>query len=296
MFKHLNNKKILSKALLASCLLFMPGALSGCAVVVKNAGTSFSSSLTEVIMNHNDLATVREAMPSYMLLMDSFIRRHPNSSDTHATAATLYSAYAGLVPQGSKERTTRLSNRAMDYALKALCLEEKSLCEVNDMPFETFETRLAAANLDTEILFTVASTWAGWIQKNKSDWNAIAQLPKVKAMMAKVVAQDETYNHGQGHMYMGVLESLLPPSAGGDLEKAKTHFEQAIEIAEGKNLMAKVLYAKNYARMLFDKARHDKLVNQVLAADPEAEGLTLMNMAAKKRARKLADSATDYFE
>lgn len=296
MFNWRKNNNILRHLLLLSGLVILPVLISGCAVIVKKAGNSFSGSLTEVILNHNDLATVREAMPAYMLLMDSFIRRHPESVQTYTTAATLYSAYAGLIPADDEARAERLSDKAMDYAFKALCLEEEGLCQVNDMPFETYETRLEDASLDTSLLFTVASTWAGWVQTNKSDWNAVAQLPKAKAMMEKVLQQDETYSDGQGHMYMGVLESLVPPAAGGDLEKAKRHFEKASTIADGENLMAKVLYAKNYARMMFDKELHQKLLNEVLEADPEAENLTLMNMAAQKRAEKLQESAQDYFE
>ena len=47
---------------------------------------------------------------------------------------------------------------------------------------------------------------------------------------------------------MAVMESLLPPTLGGKPDLAKKHFERAIEISAGTNLMAKVLYAEKYAR------------------------------------------------
>lgn len=282
---------------LCMCVMLAPFlALGGCAVIVKKAGNTFSNSLTEVILNHDDLDTVKEALPSYMLLMDSLIHRHPDSAETYASAASLYSAYAGLVFQDDKSRIERLSNQALEYALRALCLEESTLCAVKNMPFNEFEKNLENVTLESHLLFTTSSTWVGWIQAHKHDWNAIAQLPKAKVLMEKLLEQEEGYNQGQGHMYMGALEALVPPSAGGDLEKAKRHFESAITLSDSKNLMAKVLYAKNYARMIFDKELHDQLVNEVLAADPVADRLTLMNMAARKSAQELADSSENYFE
>ena len=46
---------------------------------------------------------------------------------------------------------------------------------------------------------------------------------------------------------------------------------------------------------MFDRDLHDKLLNEVLAADPHAPGLTLINVLAQQRARKLLDSGKDYF-
>ena len=41
-------------------------------------------------------------------------------------------------------------------------------------------------------------------------------------------------------------------------------FERAIEISEGKTLMAKVIYARQYARLVFDQELHDRLLQEVL--------------------------------
>ena len=59
--------------------------------------------------------------------------------------------------------------------------------------------------------------------------------------------------------------------------------------------MVRVLYAQFYARLVFDQALHDKLLNEVLAADPVAPRLTLINMLAKKKAKALLASGKDFF-
>lgn len=284
-------KTTFHKLLLVGSLVFLPG----CAVVVKKAGARFSKSLSETIMNHDDLATVKEAMPAYMLVTDSFVRRNPDSADSHATAASLYSAYANLLESDQQERVKRLSGRGRGYAFDALCIEEESLCQPGGMKFSDFEENLREADVETEILFNVASAWTSWIDTHQKDMNAIAQLPKAKALMARVLSQDPSHAEGQAQMYMGALESLVPPSAGGNLAKAKEHFENAISMSSGRNLMAKVVFADNYARMMFEKDLHDKLLNDVLKAEAQAEGFTLMNMLAKEKAEKLLASSDDYF-
>ena len=288
----MNVRKTLHTLLLCISLFTM----TGCAVVVKRVGNSFSESLTAAVMNHNDLQTVRDGAPAYMLLMDSLLARNPEDPAVFASAAGLYSAYAGVFVI-DETRALRLSDRAFGYAKKGLCLDAQALCDIENQNFEDFEAAIkttTAADLNT--LYTAASVWAGWVQIRKYDWGAIAHLAKIKGLMNRVVELDPRYKNGQAQMYMGVLESLVPPAAGGDLEKAKTHFETADAIAEGKNLFVKVLFAEKYARMLFDQDLHDALLKDVLAADVTAQDLTLMNIVAQETAAKLLEGSAEYFE
>jgi len=96
-------------------------------------------------------------------------------------------------------------------------------------------------------------------------------------------------------MYLGVLNSILPASLGGKPEVAKAHFEQAMNLSEGKNLLAPVMYAEKYARLMFDRELHDRLLKAVLEADPNVHGLTLQNTYAQEQAKALLADADDYF-
>ena len=51
--------------------------------------------------------------------------------------------------------------------------------------------------------------------------------------------------------------------------------------------MVKVLMAKHYARIVFDRELHDSLLQQVLEAPAEQPGLTLVNTLAQAEAAKL---------
>ena len=99
--------------------------------------------------------------------------------------------------------------------------------------------------------------------------------------MERVVELDETYQDGRAHLYLGGIETLLPRLMGGRPAKGKAHFERAIEIEE-RFLLSKVIYAEQYARLVFDQKLHDRLLEEVLSADPVAGRFTLTNQSPEK--------------
>lgn len=271
----------------AAMLLF--ALIQGCSVM------SLPDNLPYGMLNNDDMTLVGEGMPSYMLMVDGMIVNWPESESLLRSGAGLYSAYAGLYVQ-DEARARKLTDKAMDYALRAACAHDDDLCDVRTMPVPELEEQLADMDEgDLPTLYTLGSTWAGYIQQNSSDWNAIAELARVELIMERVVAVEPGHEYGQAHMYLGVLDSILPASLGGKPEQAKVHFEKAIELSGERNLLARSLYAEKYARLVFDRELHDRLLNQVLEADPHEHGLTLQNVYAQKEARRLLDSADEYF-
>jgi hypothetical protein len=275
-----------------SKLLIVIAFLSIQACSIVNLPTNLSRSM----MNQEDPELVRAAAPAYMLMLDALIETYPNDETFLIPAAKLYGAYAGVFST-NKAQKKRMINRAHDYALRALCENEADLCAALDNKLEDIQRELVDLDEDElPIIYTYASSWASWVQANSSDWNAVAQLPKVKMLFKWVLKYDADYEHGTAQVYMGVLESQLPPSLGGRPDLAKMHFEHAIETSNGRHLMAKVLYAQQYARLLFEQELHDRLLTEVLQANPKAEGLTLMNQLAKQQAEVLLAGSAEYFE
>lgn len=247
------------------------------------------------ILNNNDLELVGEGLPTYLLTVDGLIENWPESVSLLSTGADLYGAYAGIYVQ-DPARAAKLTDKARGYAFRAACAHDSDLCDLAALKMPELEAVLEETNKDdVPVLFMLGGAWAGYIETHTSDWNAIADLGRVQALMGRVVALDEGYQLGQAHMYLGVLNSILPASLGGQPDVAKTHFEQAIALSEGKNLLASVLYAEKYARLMFDRELHDQLLNEVLAADPNVHGLTLQNTYAQQLATTLLADANDYF-
>jgi hypothetical protein len=207
----------------------------------------------------------------------------------------LYGAYTGAFID-EPERAKRLSEKSLKYAQASVCISLASLCNSREMRFPEYEKELKQITVfQVPALYNWGVAWAGWLQANSDDWDAIADVPKIKATMEKVVSLNPTYDNGGAHLYLGVLNSLIPPSMGGKPDKAREHFENAIELSEGHNLMAKTLYAQYYARMMFDQELHDRLLTEVMQADPVYDQLTLINVIAQEQAAQLLAESKDIF-
>ena len=186
--------------------------------------------------------------------------------------------------------------QALYYALRSGCLHRDDFCRINENNYAAFEPIIQqTATDDVPALYIVGSAWATWIQFHRDDWNAVAQLAQVKAIMARIIELDEAYKDGRAHVYLGAMATLIPPAMGGDPETGRRHFDRALMLSGNRDLMIKVIYARQYARMLFNRELHDKLLNEVLAADPRQPELTLMNTIAQQQARELLQTADDYF-
>ena len=271
----------------AACLL-----ATGC----TNLG-GLAGSLGDAIARQPDPQVVQDGAPAYLIMADTFAERAPGDAATQLAAARLYGAYAGAFVDDT-ERRRRLTQRAYDYARKGLCLRLQGVCDALDDRFPAFRDTVAAAVEDEEdarTLYRFTSAWAGWVQARASDYGALADLPKIEVAFERVLELAPAIDHGNAHVYLGVLLAQRPRALGGQPADARAHFERAIEISEGRNLMAKVQYAEHYARLVFDRELHDRLVEEVLAADPAAGDLTLANALAQRRARDLRASAADHF-
>lgn len=270
-------------------------SISSCSSIISSATNKMAANLATAITNNDDLATVKAGAPAYLLMLDSFVEGDPENSKMQIAAAKLYSAYAGVFVK-DEQRAKRLTQKSLDFALNANCLVNDSRCNLKKMKFKKFESTIEKFEKeDIEYLFTLGSSWAGWIQNRRGDWNAAADLARVTKIMSHTLKLDSTYEKGQVHLYLGVLNTLLPPALGGKPEIGKNHFEKAVEISQGKNLMAKVLFAEKYARLIFNQELHDDLLNQVIKAEPRLRGFTLTNMLAQQQAKALLTSGADYF-
>lgn len=265
--------------------------LSACSV------TKLPNNLSHAMMNHDDPALVAAGAPAYLLLLDALILTYPNDKGFLLSGAQLYGAYAGVF-SNTPEQAKKHADKAMSYARRALCAHDKYGCAMVDGPVHNLRASLDRHynHKDLAIWYAYSVAWAGWIQANSSDWNAIAQLSKVKTVMNWVAEHDPSYDNATVLVYMGVLETQLPPSLGGQPELGREYFERALALTDNRHLMAKVLFAKQYARLMFEQALHDELLQQALAANPYQDGLTLMNHLAQQEARDLLASSADYFE
>jgi hypothetical protein len=254
-----------------------------------------ADSLATALVHQNDPETVRQGAPAYLVLVDGLIADDPENAAVLMAGARLYSSYAGAFVE-DPERAKRLSLKGRDYGWQALCQVQKQSCGAWSRPYEEFEEIVVGlGEKQIAALYVAASAWATWIQANQDDWIAIADKARVDAMMRRVLELDEGHDHGMVHVFLGVLATLLPEAMGGQPELGREHFERAIELTGGRNLMAKVLLAQGYARLVFDRELHDRLLQEVIDAPADEPGLTLSNALAREDARRLLAGSEDYF-
>ncbi|MDP4597206.1 MAG: TRAP transporter TatT component family protein [Pseudomonadales bacterium] len=269
--------------------------LSGCATVTSSLTAKMAGDLADSIMNSTDVETIREGVPAYLIMIDSFLRSSPDDPDLLLAASSLNGAFSTFTTDDDA-RTRLLTEKSLAYALRAACIDDTRLCDFRQLDFGAFQQRVD--NLQPRqvgVMYATGVAWTSWMQAHSDDWSAIAELAKVKYLMSRVLDLDETWALGGPHLYMGGLETILPASMGGKPEVGRAHFERAIAIADGRYLMTKVIFAEQYAKLTFDKVLYDELLNQVLAADPVVEGNTLTNVLAQQRAKLLLAESDDYF-
>ncbi len=262
---------------------------------ISSATDDLAKNLSHAFANSNDPATVEAGAPAYLLMIDGLLHGDPDNISLLLAAADMYSAYSGMFVEDN-DRAGKLTDKALGYALHAHRLGAKDPRSPRTMDFKEFEVVVSEMDKsDIAALFTLGASWAAWIQARRDDWSAVAEIPRVETIMRRVAALDETWRDGQAHLYLGVLTTLLPPTLGGKAGEGRDHFERAMELSGGRNLMAGVMYARSYARLVFDRPLHDRLLQGVLEADPEQSGYTLINISAQREAHRLLESAEDYF-
>jgi hypothetical protein len=135
---------------------------------------------------------------------------------------------------------------------------------------------------DATNLFWTGYAWLSRVNLYKDDPAMVADLFIGVAMMEKSVAIDPTIEHWSGTVALAAYHAR----PAGEMDEAKAMFEKALAQTARKNLQVQLNYATSYACLKGDKALYETLLNEVLAAvDPDPEQ-RLVNLLAKRRARR----------
>ena len=254
-----------------------------------------ADTLSAAVLNHDDPQVVQSGLPAYLLLVDGLIGRNPRQPDMLAAGAELFALYGSRFVD-DPGRSAAMTAKARDYGRRAICRAHRGACGWDDLSYDEFVAELrTVGRRQVRYLYAYGVSWLSHLDATSSDWSAVGEVPWVQAAMEHVVALDDTYDNGGIHVYLGMLYSLRPPALGGQLDLARDHFDRSIAISEGRDLSAKVEYARRYARMVFDRELHDRLLTEVIEAPAEEPGRTLFNVLAKQDAIELLESSGDYF-
>ncbi len=243
-----------------------------------------------------NLEIIREGTPAYLMLIDGLIEAYPDNKRLLIAGAEAYSSYTfAFVEEKDKDLAKQMYKKGRDYGLRALSKNKKFRNAFNKSLNEFDKALGSFGKKDVPALFWTANCWASFINLSQDSVEVLADLPKVVNIMKRVLALDEIFYYGGAHLFFAIYYTRSH-ALGGDLNKAAFHFNRAFEISEGKFLMAYVLYARYYARQVFDKALFISTLKKVIEARADIlPELRLANTLAKERAKILLSRVDDYF-
>jgi len=211
--------------------------ISGCSLkkTVINSSALFMDDVVDAFFAEPDADFAKEAIPANLKLLDGLIRGSADENDgLLLKGCKLYGMYAlaffddatndKQLEKENIKRSAGFYSRAKDYGMRVLTknVDFKSVVDGN---IDDFTRNLAAfGKNDVEALFWTAFAWGEYINLNRNSTADIANLPKVKAMIDRVIELDPKYFYGLPNLFLIVYYSM-PKMFGGDLDRAKAAYE-----------------------------------------------------------------------
>jgi hypothetical protein len=262
---------LLPLAALAACSLNRTAARVTSGVIDKGLPAVFSQS---------DPQYVKEALPANLELMEILIQNDPSNKGLLVNAAQGFCGYAFMFLEDESPE------RASGFYLKGQAYAERALDGA---------TAATAKKADAHALFWNTFCKALYMNINRDKPEAIAEMPELEPAALKLAELEPGYYHNGAQALLGAYYAIRPRMFGGDPEKARAHFELALNGPGGDFLLYRFLYAKMGAVAAQDPELFDKLLNAVIEAEPRYGDTRLPDEVAKLKAKKLLQKKEELF-
>jgi predicted anti-sigma-YlaC factor YlaD len=283
-------------------------ACSARRMALTGLADSLSGGTATVFGSDDDPELIRDAAPFSLKTIEALLVELPDHPGLLLSACSGFAQYAYAFPQADADlvgdgdyaevealrtRARKLFVRGRDYCLRALELRRPG---VGEQLLLAPEDALGWATArDVPLLYWTGASWGGAIALGLDRPELVADFPAVRALMARALALDEDWDRGAIHAALISLDAV-PEPMGGSRERARAHFERAVELSGGVAAGPYVSYAIGVAQADGDRAAFEDLLRQALAVDPDADPTQrLANQIAQRRARHLLDHADALF-
>jgi len=263
----------------------------------------------DVYASDDDPELVRDALPFALKTLETLLAERPDHAGLLVATSKGFAQYAYAFVEADaeriepedyrravelRERALGLYLRARDYGLRSLELDHPGISDrLRTSP------DAAAAEFDrpehVDRLFWTGAAWGAAISVGRQRPDLVADVDAVRALMRRALELDESFERGTIHAVMISLESL-PAAMGGSPERARQHFERAVELSRGRLAAPYVTFASSVSVANQDRDEFVRLLETALAIDPEASPSDrLANRISQRRARLLLDRVDDLF-
>jgi predicted anti-sigma-YlaC factor YlaD len=298
------------RILALGCLACAVIAVSGCSWIKGMAMSSVASSLTgtgTVFSRDDDPELIRDAVPFALKLYESLLESLPKNRDLLVATCSGFTQYAYAFVQGEAdavestdydklaqidERAFKMYMRARGYCVRALELRRAGTEAA--LQRGTAGALAWATQEDVPLLFWTGASWGSAIALGLDKPGLLLDVPAVRALMTRALELDDAYGNGAVHGVMITLESK--PEMGGSMDRARKHFDRAVELSKGLDPGPYVTLATSVALPERNRAEFVRLLEQALAIDPsQSPDNRLAILIGQSRARTLLSRVDELF-
>jgi len=249
----------------------------------------------------NDPELVEAAVPFSLKLMESILLESPEHEALLTATAGGFTQYAyafvqqeaDAVEEEDFERASELRHRARnlylrarDYGLRALDVAHPGFREA--LATDPVAAVAGMKVADVEALYWTAASWASAISLSKDDPALIGEVPQMEALIDRAYALDADFDSGAIHTFLMSYELARADGDGNPVERARRHFERAVELSGGRKASPYITWAENICVQRQDAAEFRRLLETALAIDVDARPeWRLENTILQRRARRL---------
>ena len=283
--------------------------------IQKIAMTKVADMLTapggsSVYTSDNDPELVGDALPFTIKLYESLMVSMPDHSGLRLRTGSLYIMYANAFIQTPAtmlsddeykkqefmyKRAMNLYLRGRDILLEELENKHPGFRESLDKR-EYGEAISTTTKEDLDFLYWAAAGWLGAYAINPLDMDLGLTIPGASALMERVLKLDENYGRGAIHEFYVLYYGSLPEYMGGDVRKAREHFEKAVAASEGKSTSAYLSLASTVCIKEQNLAEFRILLEKVLEIDIDADPQNrLLNILNQRKAAWYLEHVDDFF-
>lgn len=266
-----------------------------------------------VFTTDDDPELVGDALPFALKLYETILAESPDHEGLLLATGSGFVSYANafvatpasMLPFEEWERQEAMQARAKKLYLRGRAYLVRGL----DVRYPGFEEALFADDkeavlpyleqmeeADVPFLYWIGAGWVAAFSLDAFDLDLAFSVTRAESLMVRALELDPDYSDGAIHDFLLQYYASLPPSMGGDKEKAEYHYRNAVELADGRLAGPYVSYAEAIVIPQQDVDRFVALMEKALAVDPDAYPPSrLINVLTQRKARWYLENIEDFF-
>lgn len=249
------------------------------------------------MQEERDAELAEKAIPASLKMLEGLAKEDPENVWILQKLAEGFCGYAFSFLEDSRpDRASGLYSRGKDFAFRALEISGSGK-KWSGLSLDEWSKRLAEVDPSQQpSLFWAGQCWGSWLSLNLDSVEAFSDLPRIDALMNRVLELNADFHYAGPHLFLGAFYGGRSRMLGGNPDKARNHFEQALKITEGKYLLVSLLYAKTYAVQNQDRKLFETQLRNILeASDDILPEQRLANQIAKRKATVLLGKIDELF-